>query len=76
MFDLGVTKEQEIERQKQEEEEEKENKDQGLPLYQPYVSRKKDSIAPHPYNLRSRKKTGQFSGRIDVYIFVNRQIVL
>ena len=55
MFDLGITKEQEIERQKQEEEEE-ENKDQDLPLYQPTVARKKDLIAPHPYNLRSRKQ--------------------
>ena len=55
MFDLGITEEQELECQKQEEEEE-ENKDEDLPLYKPSVARKKDLIAPHPYNLRSRKQ--------------------
>ena len=53
MFDLGITEEQEMEHQKLEEEEEEENKDEDLPLYQPAVVRKKDLIAPHPYNLRS-----------------------
>ena len=56
MFDLGITKEQETEHQKQEKEEEEENKDKDLPLYQPSVARKKELIAPHPYNLRSRKQ--------------------
>ena len=56
MFDLGITEEQELERQKQEEEEEEENKDEDLPLYKPSVARKKDLIASHPYNLRSRKQ--------------------
>ena len=56
MFDLGITEEQELEHQKQEEEEEEENKDEDLPLYKTSVARKKDLIAPHPYNLRSRKQ--------------------
>ena len=55
MFDLGITEEQEMEHQKQEEEEEEENKDQDLPLYKPSVVRKRDLVAPHPYNLRARK---------------------
>ena len=57
MFDLGITKEQEIEHQKQEEEEE--DKDKDLQLYQPSVARKRDIVSsvPHPYNLRSRKQT-------------------
>ena len=55
MFDLGVTEDQEMERQKQEEnDEEDQNKD--LPLYQPSVARKRELIAPHPYNLKSRKQ--------------------
>ena len=56
MFDLGMTKERELERQKQEEEEEEENKDEDLPLYKPSLAREMDLIAPHPYNLRSRKQ--------------------
>ena len=52
MLDLGITEEQELERQKQEEEEEEEHNDKDLPLYKPSVARKKDLIAPHPYNLR------------------------
>ena len=55
MFDLGITEEQEIECQKQEEEKEEETKDEDLLLYQPAVARKKELIAPHPYNLRSQK---------------------
>ena len=56
MFDLGITDDQELEHQKQEEEEEEESKDEDLPLYPPSVARNKDLIAPHPYNLRSRKQ--------------------
>ena len=56
MFDLGITEEQELEHQKQEEEEEEENKEEDLPLHKPSFARKKDLIAPHPYNLRSRKQ--------------------
>ena len=56
MFNLGITEEQELEHQKQEEEEEEKNKDEDLPLYKHSVARKKDLIAPHPYNLRSRKQ--------------------
>ena len=37
MFDLGVTKDQEIECQKQEEENEEEDQDKDLPLYQPAI---------------------------------------
>ena len=56
MFDLGVTKDQEIECQKQEEEKnEEEDKNQDLPLYQPSITRKKDFIQ-HPYNLRPRDR--------------------
>ena len=55
MFDLRVTKDQEIECQKQEEENEEEDQNKDLPLYQPSVARKRELIAPHPYNLRSRK---------------------
>ena len=56
MFDLVVTKDQEIECWKQEKENEKEDQNQDLPLYQPSVARERESIAPHPYNLRSRKQ--------------------
>ena len=56
MFDLRVTKDQEIECQKQEEENEEEDQNKDLPLYQPSVARKRELIAPHPYNLRSRKQ--------------------
>ena len=56
LFDLKITEEQELECRKQEEEEEEENKDVDLPLYKPSVTRKKEVIEPHPYNLRSRKQ--------------------
>ena len=57
MFDLGITKEQEIECQKQEEENEEESKDKYLPLYQPVIAWKRDIIpsVAHPYNLRPRE---------------------
>ena len=42
MFDLGVTKDQEIERRKKEEENEEEDQNQDLPLYQPSVARKRE----------------------------------
>ena len=44
MFDLGVTKDQEIECRKQEEENEEEDQNQDLPLYQPAIVCKKDFI--------------------------------
>ena len=53
MFDLGIMENQELECQKQESEKEKEDKTSELPLYNPAVSRKKDSIE-QPYNLRPR----------------------
>ena len=53
MFNLGITKDQEIEHQKQEDENEEGSEDKDLPLYQPAVARKKD-FNPHPYNLRPR----------------------
>ena len=56
MFDLRVTRDQEIERRKQGEENEEEDQNQDLPLYQPSVTRKRELIALHPYNLRSRKR--------------------
>ena len=55
MFDLGVTKDQEIERQKQEEENKEGNENKDLPLYQPVIVRKKDFIQ-HPHNLRPRNQ--------------------
>ena len=51
MFDLRITKDQEIEHQKQEEENEEEDENNELPLYNMAVSRKKDFIEC-PYNLR------------------------
>ena len=54
MFDLGITKEQELDRKKQEEEEE-EDKESDLPLYKPSVARKND-FNVHPYNLRPRDR--------------------
>ena len=53
MFNLGNTKDQEIECQKLEEENKEENENNELPLYQPTIVRKKDFIQ-HPYNLRPR----------------------
>ena len=53
MFNLGITKDQEMERRKQEEENEEENENEDLQLYQPAIVRKKDFIQ-HPYNLRPR----------------------
>ena len=51
MFDLGVTKDQEIERQKQEEQNEEEDQDKDLPFYQLAIACKKYFIQ-HRYNLR------------------------
>ena len=56
MLDLGVTEDQEIECWKQEEEYEEEDQNQDLPLYQPSVTRKRELVALHPYNFRSRKQ--------------------
>ena len=55
MFDLGITKDQEIECRRQEEENKEEDENNELPLYNPAVSRKKDFIEC-PYNLRPRNR--------------------
>ena len=55
MFDLGITKDQELERQKQGKENEEEDETSEMPLYNPAVSRKKDFIE-RPYNLRPRNQ--------------------
>ena len=55
MFDLGITKDQEIKCQKQEEEDEEKDENKELPLYNPVAARKRDFIK-HPYNLRPRNQ--------------------
>ena len=60
MFDLGITKDQEVERHKQEEENEEEDDNKELPLYNPAVSRKRDFIEK-PYNLRPRNRETVYS---------------
>ena len=65
MFDLGITKDQELERQKQENEKEEEDETSDLPLYNPAVSRKKDFIE-RPYNLRPRNRKTANSQAVSV----------
>ena len=69
MFDLGITKDQEIECRKQEEENEEEDKNNELPLYNPVVSKKKDFIERR-YNLRPRNRKMANSQAISVSTFL------